>query len=218
MNISTIILFVFITSSLFAQKTKVEESVVKIAGGNNNALTVLISEANQKSVTNEWISYMKNNKAKVKGKKEIFADDAILPLLSPNSVDVYAIITQSKNDVKLIVAFDLGGAFLSSKAHPFQYEAAEKMIYDFSVNISKQNVQSSMATEKKNMSTLEKRKSKLAKSNSSMQKSNQKMNQQIESNEKSINSNQKEIENIDKELKDIKGRMENLEKKFKAID
>lgn len=216
--IMNFILAVLISLSAYSQKTKVEESVENIAGGKNNSLVVWIPESNSKAVASEWAALMKKNKASVKNKKEIFADDAILPQISSNTVDVYAITEQKKNDVKLIVAFDLGGTFLSSRSHESQYIVAEKMVYDFAVEVARQNVQSSIAAEKKKMTGIEKQMKKLERDNSKRQKSIDKMKKQIENNEKVIGDNKKTIDSFNKEIKDHKSRIESLEKKFKAVD
>lgn len=217
-KIMYVVMAVFISLPVFSQKTKVEESVENIAGGKNNALVVWIPESNRKAVVKEWSALMKKNKASVKSKKEVFADDAILPQISSNTIDVYAIAEQRKSDVKLIVAFDLGGAFLSSKSHESQYKVAEKMVYDFAVEMAKQNVQNLIAAEKKKMSDIEKRRKKLESDIASRQKGNDKMRKQIESNEKVISENKKTIESFNNDIKNSKSRIETLEKKYKAVD
>jgi len=217
-KLALIVISILFIIPAFAQKTKVQESTEKIAGGKNNTLVVWIRESNKKDVEKEWVSLMKKNKAKVSSKKEIFADDAVLPLISSNTVDVYAIIEQKDNDVKLIVAFDLGGAFLNSKEHSAQFKAAERMIYDFAVEISKQSVQNSIAAEQKKMSDLEKKKDNLEKDTKKKEKEIEDYKKKIEDNEKDIKKNSSDAESLDKEMKEQKSVIEALEKKFKAVD
>jgi len=202
----------------FAQKTKVDESNEKIAGNNNNALVVWIKNSDKKIVSKEWVALMKKNKAKVSNKKEIFADDVILPNISANTVDIYAVAEQNKSDVKLIVAFDLGGAFLNSKMHNEQYKVAEKMVYDFAVEMSKQNLQSSITAENKKISDFEKKKSKLESDSKNKQKEIDNMKKKIDSYEKIIGQNQKDIEGINKDINDTKTIIDGLEKQFKTVD
>ena len=211
-------LFRSIAVTAFSQKTKVEESNEKIADGKNNALVVWIKEANAKTVAKEWASLMKKNKAKVKSKKEIFADDAVLSSISANTIDVYAYAEQKKADVKFVVAFDLGGAFLNSKDHGSQYKTAEAMVSDFAIEISKQNVQGLISAEQKNISAIEKKKKSLEKDNSKMAKEIQKYQKSIESNENKIKKNENEITNYGNEIKKQQDELKGLEKKFKAID
>jgi chromosome segregation ATPase len=217
-KISLIVISLLFIIPAIAQKTKVEESSEKIADGKNNTLVVWIREADKKDVEKEWVSLMKKNKAKVSSKKEIFADDAVLPLISSNTVDVYAIVEQKDNDVKLIVAFDLGGAFLNSKEHSAQFKAAERMVYDFAVEISKQNVQNTIAAEQKKMSDLEKKKDNLEKDTKKKEKEIEDYKKKIEDNENAIKTNSSDIETLNKEMNDQKSVIEALEKKFKAID
>jgi hypothetical protein len=214
---SVFIMIIFISITVFSQQINVTESKMKIAGDNNNALVVLIKETDKKQITKEWTSLMKTYKAKVSGKKEVFADDATMPLISNNTVDVYAIAEQVKNDVRLVVAFDLGGAFLNSKDHNPQFKAAETILYEFVVEISKQNVQSNLSAEKKKLSGLEKKQSNLKKSTDKMIRENEKMKKKIADNEKVIKDNQKEQESLDKEINDQKSTIQEIEKKFKSI-
>jgi hypothetical protein len=212
------LLMLIFTSQLFSQKTKVEESSEKIADGKNNALVVWIREADSKEVEKEWISLMKKNKAKVSNKKEIFADNAILPMISANTVDVYAYAEQKDADVKFVVAFDLGGAFLNSKEHSAQYRTAASMVYDFAVDISKLTVQNLISAEQKNLSDMEKTKKNLEGDNDKMAKEIENYKKKIEENENKIKENENEIINVDNQIKGQQGVLEELEKKFKAID
>ena len=202
----------------FAQKTKVKETSEKIGGEKNNALVVYIRETNKKDVEKEWVSLMKKNKAKVSSKKEIFADDAVLPAISTNTVDVYAIVDQKGADVELIVAFDLGGAFLNSKDHGSQYKVAEKMVYDFAVEISKQSVQTAIAAEQKKLGDLEKKKSNIEKDTEKKEKEIEDYKKKITDNEQDISTNQKDLENLENEIKSQQNSISEMEKKYKAID
>lgn len=217
-KIFPLLLLTIFTTQLFAQKTKVEESNEKIADGKNNALVVWIREVDAKDVEKEWVSLMKKNKAKVSNKSEIFADDAVLPMISANTVDVYAYAEQKDADVKFIVAFDLGGAFLNSKEHSAQYKTAERMVYDFAVDISKITVQNLISAEQKKLSDMEKEKKNLEGDNEKMAKDNENYRKKIEENENKIKENENEIINVDNEIKNQQGVLEGLEKKFKAID
>ena len=153
-----IIIFIALSLSLQlkAQKTKVEEKRENIGGGVNNALVVTIFSADVSEAEKEWKKMMKSAKAKVSGRKEIFADDANLPYISDNTIDVYAVFDQKKDDVYMVVAFDLGGSFLNSSDHKTQYKAAEKMIYDFAVDIAKQCIENNLKDEEKNLKLMEK--------------------------------------------------------------
>lgn len=215
--ISVCVLFTLFIN-VFAQKTKVQESNENIGDGRNTALVVYIREVQQKDVEKEWVNLMKKYKAKVSNKKEIFADDAVMPMISMNTVDVYASVEQKDADVKLIVAFDLGGAFLNSKDHSSQFKAAEKMIYDFAVDMSKQAVQSTIAAEQKKLGDMEKKKGNLESDNSKMTKDNENYRQKIEDNEKSIKDNEAEIQNVSVEIETQSKLIEQLNDKFKAID
>src|SRR5437868_3143769 len=98
---------------------KVTESNEKIGNGKNNALVVSIYDATPDEIGKEWKSKMKDYKAKVSMGDEILADNAVIKEINGNNtIDVYARIEKVKEgETKLIVAFDLGGAFLNSSEH-----------------------------------------------------------------------------------------------------
>ena len=56
---------------------------------------------------------------------EIFIDNAQMPSVSANVVDMYAIVSPIENGSKVTIYTDLGGAFVSSAAYGTQYTALE---------------------------------------------------------------------------------------------
>ncbi|MGL4596967.1 MAG: hypothetical protein ACRCYO_05540, partial [Bacteroidia bacterium] len=101
--------------SVQAQKIKVSESNEKIAKGNHNCLVVTIYGMSADDIEKEWRTKMKDYDAKVSSKDGIFADNALIPSISKNTVDVYARAEKaSDGEVKFIVAFQLGETWLSS--------------------------------------------------------------------------------------------------------
>ena len=74
-------------------------------------------------------------KAKIVKKKqapEVLMNNATLPTVSPNTMDLYAVVTPIDKGSKLTVYSDLGGgAFISSAAYGTQYTAMEAVLKDF---------------------------------------------------------------------------------------
>ncbi len=213
-----ILIAVCLSTQLNAQKTKVEEKRENLGGGVNNALVVTIFSADVKEAEKEWKKMMKSAKAKVSGRKEMFADDAELPYISDNTVDVYAIFDQKKDDVYMVVAFDLGGSFLNSSEHKTEYKAAEKMIYDFAVGIAKQCIEDNLKDEEKNLKSIEKDLDRLKSDNESLHKDIQRYEEQIEKAKTEIEENVKEqekkVEEIEKQQKLVK----EIQEKLKKVD
>lgn len=218
MKIIAAILVCLMFSQSFGQKTKVSESEEKIGNGKNNALVVNILEANEDEVAKAWRDKMKDADAKVSGKSDMFADNAVLPLISSNTVDVYAIFEQKDGYVKMAVAFDLGGAFLNSRDHAQAYKEAEKMIYKFAVDMSKAAVQAQIDTQQAAYSKMEN-------SFNSLGKDNERLNRDIEDYTKKIEDAKKKIEENTAEQERTKSEMdaqskivEELQKKLNAVD
>ena len=124
--------------TLFAQKIKVNESNEQIGEGSHNALTVSVYQASAEQIEKELKSMMKDYDAKVPSKDGgLFGDNATIKKMSKNTVDMYAKWEKiNETQTKVIVAFDLGGAFLSSKLAD-EYRVGKDIVNDFAVKVSK---------------------------------------------------------------------------------
>lgn len=202
----------------YAQKIKVSESVEKIANGKNNSLVVSIPEANSKDVVKAWKDKMKGYGSKVSGKKEMFVDNASILNISQNTIDIYAKVESKKNEVVLITAFDLGGAFLNSKSHSDGYKNAEKLIYDFAVEQAKKAIQVKIDEQEKIAGKFNKEIESLTKENEKLNKSIEdyknriaKAEKDIEKNKSSIEDNKRSFEKENSTLKDLKSKLNKVE-------
>ena len=212
------ILSICFVLSLSAQKTKVNEKRENIGDGVNNALVVTIYSADVDDAVKEWKKKMKKAKAKISGKNEIFADNADLPYISDNLIDVYAKFDQKDEDVYMVVAYDLGGAFLNSSEHKTQYKAAEKMIYDFAVEISKLCIGDNLGDAEKELKTMNKDLDRLKSDNEGLHKDIQRYEEQIEKAKKEVEDNVKDQENKVKEIEEQQKTVSEIEEKLKKVD
>lgn len=146
---------VLMSASALAQKIKVSESNEKIGGGSHNALVVSIYESSPEAIEKEWKSLMKSYDAKVTSKDFIFADNALIKTMGPNTIDVYARSEKVKdNEIKFIVAFDLGGAYLSSSQHSQQYGTAKDIVEKFARTMTKESIADQLKAETKILNKL----------------------------------------------------------------
>lgn len=133
-----------IITAASAQKIsiKVSESSERIGNGKNNALVVTVYDATIDEVGKAWKEKMKDYKGKVAMGDEILADNAVIKEINGNNtIDVYARLEKVKdNETKLIVAFDLGGAFLNSSEHKDKFPVAKKLVYDFAVQTTREAI------------------------------------------------------------------------------
>lgn len=217
-KILLLVAVILFTVTSFAQKTKVSESVEKISDGKYNCLVVTILEAKTDDVAKAWKDKMKDAGAKVSGKSEMFADDASLTSISANTIDIYSITEEKDGNVRFIVAFNLGGAYLNSKEHASGYKAAEKMIYDFAVAQAKDAVNNQLEAQKTLIGKTEKEIGDRTKDNEKLAKDIEDYKKRIEDAEKTIESNKSTIESSNKTLEEQNSALKELEKKMNAVD
>lgn len=212
-------LFIFIWLQSFSQKKiTIDERTKSFADGSHNALIVNIYEADEDLILKEWKRLMKDYDAKVTSKKETFADDAMIKNLSPNTVDIYAYTEKnSDGDFNLVVAFDLGGAYLSSSQHSDKYRTAEKILREFAVSTAKEAIKDQLKDEEHNLSrmekeqqTLERDKEKLLKDIEDYKQKISKAEDDIKTNEKDQETKKAEIGKQQKYIEEIKEKQSNI--------
>ena len=135
-KVTLLVALVFGLSSVYAQ---VKEAKRFMSQGQNNALVVSLQKSDKEDVEKEWMRIVKDFGGKTKKiakTGEIFTDNANIPAMSRNTVDIYALIEERGPDAELVVWFDLGGAFLASDMHTTRYPYAEKLLGDMSLKVS----------------------------------------------------------------------------------
>ena len=148
----------------------------------------------------------------------MFVDNASIYNISQNTIDIYAKVESKKNEVILIAAFDLGGAFLNSKSHSDGYKNAEKLIYDFAVEQAKKAIQVKIDEQEKIASKYNKEIEILTKDNEKLSKSIEdykkriaKAEKDIEKNKSAIESNKSNFEKQNSTLKDLQDRLKKID-------
>lgn len=211
------ILWVF--PSFSQTEINVMEASESFESGSHNSLTVLIPQASIDDVEKGWKKILKDfSPDKISVKKEIFADNATIKEISANTMDIYAKAVQEEETVvKLIVAFDLGGAFLSSSQHGAQYDAAKKIVYNFAVQTTKEALKGLQKEAEKVLKEKEKEKEDLVDENESLHKNIEDYKKKIEEAEKDIEENVKLQETKQKEIEDQKIVIEEIIKKEKSV-
>ncbi|MFH0864630.1 MAG: hypothetical protein V1904_00440 [Bacteroidota bacterium] len=200
-----------------AQEIKVKEDKENIADAKNSVLTVIIYEADDSYVEKAWKNLMKEYNAKVSGKSEIFADDATITEMSTNTIDVYAYTKKDDEGVKLVVGFDLGGAFVSSSTHSYEFKAAEKIVKQFAVDASRKAVEEKLEDAMEKQKELEDELSGLKKKNDKSHKDIEEYKQKITDAEEDIIINEKDQETKTKEIEEQTKAVEKVQKKLDDI-
>lgn len=210
--------FIAFAFAASAQEIKVKEDYAKIGGASNPVLTVYIGGADQTTVEKAWKSLMKDYGAKVSYKDVLFSQDANIKDMSTKTVDTYATAEPQKDGtVKLTVAFDLGGGFVSSSTHPDQYKIAEKMVRKFAVDVSKQAVSDKLWDEKKKQKTLEGNLADLQKAKSKLEKEILDYQDRIKDDQKDIETNKSDQVKATQQIEDQKKVVDDVQQKLDAI-
>ncbi|MFC2175572.1 hypothetical protein ACFLR1_01210 [Bacteroidota bacterium] len=210
-----------ITSTALASaqtKVVVTEGVVAIDGVSRNSLSTIIEGANANDVKKAWKKRLKDLKGKVNDKKIIFGDNCQSKEMGDNSFDVYSVVEDATKDgVKLVVAFDLGGAYLSTVNHPGQYPAGEKIVYTFAVEQAKAAVQVEIDNNNKILSGLEKDFGNLEKEKAGLEKDIADYEKKIEAAKADIEKNIVNQANKLKEIEGLKAVLVTLDTKINSV-
>lgn len=216
---SFLLAFALCVSGLNAQKkVEVRESNEKIGGGSNNALTVMIYIDDKDAVEKAWKSKMKDLGAKVSTKEDMFGDDAKTKAMGPNTFDMYARAEVVKGEgIKLIVAVDLGGAFMSSSKHSDQYKVFRDILYEFAVKLTKDHLADNAAVEEKKLSKLEDQQKDLEKDNKDLKGDIEDYKKKIAEAEDKIKKNEEEQKKKKSEIDEQKKTTEAAKQKLNAV-
>ncbi len=219
-NIILLFAFQLAIGSLIAQKISVKESKEKVGDGSNNALVVSIYEADASDIEKEWKSLMKKYDAKVSTKDGVFADNAMISSLGGNNpIDVYAKVEKVKDgENKLIVAFDLGGAYLSSSQHSSQFKEAKNMVSDFAIKVTKEAIAGQLKVAEKVLNKLEDNHKDLVDDQKDLEKNIEEYKAKIKKAEEDIIQSKNDQEKKKQEIEAQKKIVEAIQQKEKAVN
>jgi hypothetical protein len=151
-------LFIALSIHSFAQEIKVKNGNEKFSSGSHECLTTTIYEADKDKVMSKWktkLNNFKDEKVKWKG-DEIIGDNIEIKEWGNNPVDMYTRfdVDKDKKTVTMHLAVDLGGAYLTS-AEKEKYKYIEKLMKDFAVDMTKDNIGDMVKDAEKALSKLE---------------------------------------------------------------
>ncbi len=210
---------VFTAGMASAQKVDVRESNEKIGDGSHNALVVTILDAKPDDILDEWKSKMRSYDAKTSTKNGVFADNALIKTMGTNTVDVYARVEKVKEgETKLIVGFDLGGAWLNSSQHGEQYKEARKIVQEFAVKMTKDAIAGQLKEQQKKLEALGDDQKDLEKDNSKLKESIEDYKAKIKKAEEDIKKAEDDIKKNEEAQSKKKAEIEAQKKVVEAVD
>ena len=214
----TILFFSIAFGSTAQNYAPVVEQVVPMDGVSRNSLTIIIKDAKTEDIKKAWKKQLKDLKCKVNDKTFIFGDDCKLKEMGSNTFDVYSVVEEATDQgVKLVVAFDLGGAYLSKANHPDQYQVAEKVVYDFAVEQARELVRAEIAATNAIINGFEKELSGLEKDKAGMESDIADHEKKIGELKTAIEVNLGNQANKQAEIAGAKSALVDLEVRLKAI-
>ncbi len=194
----------------FSQKIKVSEGNFKINDGSHNGMKVMIYEQSSSEVEKAWKSEMKKTGAKISSKAGVEANNAVVKTIGEHPCDVYATFTKSGDGTEMVVAFNLGGAYLSSSQHGDQYKATETFVEKFATHQVHEAISTQVKDAEKNLKDGEKEVEKL-------EGEKNRLVGDIEKYKNLIIKAEKDLEDNKKNQEDAKAKVEDLKKAVDAV-
>jgi predicted nucleic acid-binding Zn-ribbon protein len=171
-KIATFILASSISFS-FSQSINTKEGNEKFSTGSQNAVITSIYENKLNNVMDEWKKILKDFKhEKVKDHdEEVFGDNILIKDWGNNPVDFYTKFEEDKKDktIKMMVAVDLGGSYLSSSNDKDKFKFVEKMVRDFALKMTKEPLEDAVKENSKALEKLQDKQKDLAKDKKDLQ-------------------------------------------------
>lgn len=204
--------------ALFGQKKiEVNETSENLGGGSHPALTVLAYVKDGEKLLKAFKEKMKDFDAKVSTKKELFADNATWKAFGPNTFDAYAKVEEVKGEgFKLMVAVDMGGAWMSSSQHGEQVRLFKTMLQEIAVKVSKDEVEDEVKVQEKLLEKEMDQQKNLEKKNTDLKNDIEDYKKKISQAESDIKTNEEEQkkkkEEIEKQKEVVKLAKEKLSK------
>ena len=187
----------FLSGLALGQSIKVNEATEKVGDGIHPAFVTYIYECTADDVEKELKSLLKNFKSdKISGKDGVSADNIIIPAITDGTMDVYARAEKIKdNETKLIVAFDMGGAYISSGLNnKVVFDAATKMVSDFARKMSKDAIAEKVKDAQRALEKLKEQQKELEEKNSDLNKDIDNYKYKIKKAEEDISTNKTDQE------------------------
>lgn len=218
-KIITLVSAIVIGLTVQAQKIDVRESNENIGGGSHNALTVMVAAKEKGDVEDAMKSFMKDLDGKTSSSKgEYFGDDCKVKGMGDNNFDIYGKVEEIKGEgFKMIIAVDLGGAYMSSSQHSDQFKFMKNKVYDLAVKIQKDGIGADLKTAEKLLEKKEEEQKDLEKDKKDLQEDIEDYKKKIAEAENKIKENESSQEKKKEEITGQKKVVEEFKKKMEAV-
>ncbi len=214
------LLLVSSTLSALAQEIKVNNGSEKFSSGSHECFVTTIYEGKLDDVQDEWKSKLKdfkNEKVKKDG-DEIFADNILIKDWGNNPVDIYTRFEENKGDksVKMMVAVDLGGAYLRGNDKD-KAGFIEKMMKEFAVKMTKEPIEKNVKAAAALLAKMEDQQKDLEKDKKNLQSDIEDYKNKIKKAEDDIKKNDEAQAKKKGEIETQKKALEGIKKSLDAV-
>lgn len=204
-----LILMLFMVQGVFAQNVSIENGIDQIGGGYNPSLRVKIPHTDEKTLKKKWISFLKDNGAKVrKSRKEIKGEHTVINGLGAEALEIFSSMSMETEGMLLKVAFVKAGVFVSPTGDETYMKRLETIMYDFALTQAKEGVNKKLEAVNDQFKKEKKEQQKLIKNNERMAAENESMKKRIEKNEAQTKEN---VEKVEQTKKNIETHSQSLE-------
>lgn len=202
-----------------AQKIEVRESSENLGGGSNNALTVNVVAKSKGEVEDAMRSFFKDLDGKTSSSKgEYKGDDCKIKAMGENTFDIYGKVEEIKGEgFKMMIAVDLGGAFMSSSQHKDQFKIIKEKVYDLAVKIHKDAIGGDLKEAEKLLEKMEDKQKDLEKDKKNLEEDIEDYKKKIKEAEEKIKENSSEQEKQKEQIGAQKKVVEEVKKKMEAV-
>ncbi len=209
-NIAIIIASLLFTIALFAQETlTIKEEKLPMSKGTENAFTVNIPQTRTSDVSKDWGRYIRRNSRGGKrgsSKGEFYALEGIIERISPQSMNIYTLFTQTTSGVKMSVFFLQNDAFVTSENQLF-FKGAKAFIHEFAKQSYKDAVEEELKAEQDVLKNLQKDLDKIYKDKDKETNNINRQKQEIAKLENEIATKKSEQQIKDKEITEQRKKM-----------
>ncbi|MBK7476350.1 MAG: hypothetical protein IPN74_11915 [Haliscomenobacter sp.] len=190
--------------------------------GTNNSFSIQVDSLNAKEVEKLWMDFLKSNNIRKPEKDrktgEIFGDNASLPSLSANTIDVYATVNERGAGAEVAVWFDLGGAYLSSYDHADKIPALQSWLDGFLRNTRIRKVEIELEGQETVLKDLNKEFAKLQKEQENLEKTILDAEKKIQEAKKDLELNASSQKTRTMEIENQQKMVERVKEKLKRIN
>lgn len=214
----TTLLFVLFTFSVFAQKIEVKDIKHKFLSGQKFALSVNIHSDDRKDISKAFKKKAGNESGTVVEKKgEIFMDNAIIPEISSDKIDLFVAIDRHKDGTAhLIVCFEVNNNYIVPKSK--EYKKAVKFMEGLSKEISIVVIEKEVAKEERGLNKIVEKITALNNKNKSLEDDSKKRTSRIEENKGNLKNVSADLKDVTRDINSGKGKLDKLTSQKEKLD